>query len=84
MTIPEDYFVYRCDLDAEEPYCIACSSKNVTRDSEIKILIPYELAYYLRTHFCGSEKMHKIIEDNTRSSIAYNLLKILGIKGEIL
>lgn len=69
FTIPDGWFVVNVDFDADEPYCTIHSTVNYESNEVQKILIPKSLAYFLSTHFCGSAKMHKLIEDNTRSSI---------------
>lgn len=77
ICIPAGWFVYSVCLDAEEPYCIICNSKDVNEEEKIKV--PKSLAYYLSTHFCGSQKMHdKLIEDGKR--LLRNQIKnILGV-----
>lgn len=74
----DGWFCYRANFDDQEPYVIIANNKVL--NDERKVLIPEQIAYYLRTHFCGSEIMHKEIEKNTRMSIAYDLRKIIGIE----
>ena len=80
MEIPDDYFVHECNLDVDEPYCVICPEDSYGFRNEIKVLIPKQLAYYLRTHWCGSQKMHDLIEEGVRRNIAYSILDALGIK----
>ena len=77
MVIPAGWFVYTVCLDAEVPYCTICNSEDVNEERKVKI--PESLAYYLSTHFCGSQKMHdKLIEDGKRQ-LRNQIKNILGI-----
>jgi len=64
LTIPADYFVNGCDLDADPPYCIILHKDKWDRKDEKKVLIPKALAYYLSTHSCGSEKFRKAVDES--------------------
>ena len=84
MIIGEDWYCYNVDCDCEEPYIILCRNDN---SEEEKVLVPEQLAYYLRTHFCGSRKMHNAISKSAASSAAEEIRKqvagtlhLLGIK----
>lgn len=67
LTVPADHFVTGCDFDAEEPYLKICANDSTGYDKEKKIPIPSAMAYYLRTHWCGSDKMHDLIESGAVS-----------------
>ena len=71
FTIPKGFFVYRVDLDADEPYVMIESEDygiEFPEGMSNEIPIPKSLAYYLRTHFCGSEQMRKLIEENVKQT----------------
>jgi len=71
FTIPKGFFVQKVDLDADEPYAMIESedySIELPEGMSNKILIPKPLAYYLRTHFCGSEQMKNLIERNVKQT----------------
>jgi hypothetical protein len=75
MRIPKEWAVTRVDLDAEEPYCLI-DHINFGAPKR-KILIPKPLAYYLSTHHCGSDRMHRILTDNAKNSIRDEIKKAL-------
>ncbi len=84
MVIGEDWFCYQVDCDCEKPYIVLCHKET---SEEEKVLVPEQLAYYLRTHFCGSEKMHNSISNSAASGAANEIRKqvadtlhLLGIK----
>lgn len=78
ITIPKDWFVSKVNLDSEEPYVMIESL--VYMDAKpVKLPFPKSLAYYLRTHFCGSQAMHDLIADNTRRDIKNTIKQALGI-----
>jgi len=70
-------FCNKVDFDAEKPY-IVLGNNDMTE--EIRVLIPETMAYYLRTHWCGSQKMHDGIENNTRIDVRNAVKKALGIE----
>ena len=76
MEIPDGHFVHRVDLDAEEPYCEIVPKDDVFADP-ITVLLPKALAYYLRTHWCGSQKMHDPIEGDSRREIRNGIKELL-------
>ena len=78
LEIPDGYFVNNCDLDADEPWCEICPETYALSTPQ-KLPIPKALAYYLKTHFCGSESMEKKIIERTRREIASDILMALGI-----
>lgn len=77
MTIPAGWFAYEANFDSEEPYIIIANDED---SREEKILIPKSLAYYLRTHWCGSKKMHDLIEKNTIQAMQNKLKNLMGIE----
>ena len=77
--IPPDHFVVGCNLDADEPWFEIVSNSASARIPPKRMPIPKELAFYLRTHWCGSKKMHEKIVENTRRGIANNIKAALGL-----
>lgn len=78
LGIPEGYFVHHCDLDADEPYCVVAHRDKCTGPDQ-KLLIAKPLAYYLKTHFCGSKTMHDLITENERRRIGNVLKELMGL-----
>jgi hypothetical protein len=76
LLIPTGHFVHKVDLDCDEPYCLTSHKDTCTVDGP-KILIPKALAYYLRTHFCGSNQMRETIRLHQRQETAQLLRSIL-------
>lgn len=74
------HFVMKCDLDASEPYFTVCDTDDP--DSIEKVLVPKQLAYLLRVHFCGSKTMRENIVESTRREIANQIKAALGLDGE--
>jgi len=80
LKIPEGWFVCGCDLDAANPWCVIAPGSHLrSSEPERKLLIPQELAEYLSKHFCGSRKMEKLIEKNTKHEIRSAIFTALGI-----
>jgi hypothetical protein len=77
MTIKEGWFCYGANFDCKEPHIIIADNDC---NKEEKILIPETVAYYLRTHFCGSNQMRDTIRDNAISDMQYKFKELLGIK----
>jgi len=75
MEIGEDWFCYKADFDCDEPHIILAHKDG---GEEKKIPVPKQLAYYLRTHWCGSKIMHDLITDNAKKSISSSLREIIG------
>lgn len=75
MTIPEGWFIIKVDCDVDPPYCMISSSK--VNETDRKVFIPRPLAYYLSHHFCGSEKMLKVIQDGVRYDVRNTLKRAL-------
>ena len=78
MDIGDDYYVYQVDVDCDKPFAEICH-KDDPAISE-KISIPHQLAYYLKTHWCGSQKMHDLIEKNAIQGFRHQIKEILGIE----
>ena len=81
LNIPDGYFVTTVDMDAREPYCKIVNNKSPEED-EKRISIPKSLAYYLTTHFCGSESMRKLIQMHALNECAQNIRKALMLDKE--
>jgi hypothetical protein len=79
MTILKDHYVCGCNLDDDPPFCIVSPKDEFTSEHEKKVLIPKSLAYYLRTHWCGSYKMNNIIEEHGKSLIREQIKDALGL-----
>ena len=76
MEIGEDWFCYGANFDCDEPHVILCHKDS---GEEKKIPVPKQLAYYLRTHWCGSQIMHDLITNNAKKSMSKSLQEIIGI-----
>ena len=76
MIIKEDWYVYQVNSECEKPYITVCSSDNM---EEEKILMPEQLSYYLKTHFCGSTRMKDNLVERGRQSIKDEIKDILGV-----
>jgi len=78
LTIPDNYFVHGANFDVEQPYIfISNEEKPLT---QIRLLIPPALAYYLRTHHCGSDTMRKNIYDSGAQSVRDKIKEAIGIE----
>ena len=78
MIIEDGWFCNGADFDCKEPYITLCHDTELNKKE--KMLIPEALAYYLRTHWCGSQKMHDLIENNAIRGIQDQLKEIIGVK----
>ena len=81
LSIPDGYFVCHANLDDENPYIMIQTFNNMTNEPEIKLEIPKSLAYYLSTHFCGSNKMREKIEFQTKLNISNTIREVLLLNG---
>ena len=77
LIIPKGYFVCKCDLDDNPPTCKIASETNFLEEKVL--IVPLALAYYLKTHFCGSYKMRNLIENQTRRALQNEFKELLGI-----
>ena len=77
IEIPVDWFVCGANFDVEEPY-IEISDKDCS--STIRLPFPKPIAYYLTTHWCGSDCMHELIVDRARRELQNNIKDALGIE----
>jgi hypothetical protein len=73
----KEWFGTFADFDCPEPYM---EFSNTNSSIEKRILIPESIAYYLRTHWCGSQKMHDLIETNVQNNIRYQIKDALGME----
>ncbi len=78
LDIPNNWFVYHADFDDKEPYIIICDSETFSK--EVRLPVPKSLAYYLTTHFCGSEKMNNSIVESAKLSLQNQIKALLGIE----
>ena len=77
IEIPAGWYVHGANFDVEEPYIEIANSEIGVEHK--RILFPKPIAYYLSTHWCGSEVMHEIIEENTRHEIRSKVKDALGL-----
>ena len=78
LVVPENHIVCGADFDTDEPYIVVCP-ENGTAIEDVKIPVPKAMAYYLSTHFCGSDHMRDLIRDHARSDIAKTIKGALGL-----
>jgi hypothetical protein len=78
LEIPDGWFVNQANFDVDDPYIMICYSKDY--DVVIKLSVPKSLAYYLSTHFCGSEKMKDMIEGYAKYEVQTAIKQALGIE----
>ena len=77
LEIPDGWCVVRADFDVAEPFInIMCMSGAC---EEKKLLIPKALAYYLGTHFCGSNVMRDLIREHAQREIQNVIKDALGL-----
>jgi len=79
MVIGEDWYCYNIDFDANEPHILLCRDDN---SEEVKIPVPKQLVYYLKTHWCGSQEIHDKIVEKAKREWQYELRELLGIEIE--
>lgn len=77
MSIKEGWFCNGADFDCEEPYIII-GNKDCTKKD--RILVPETMAYYLRTHFCGSMNMHNGLKEDAVRDMQNKFKELLGVK----
>jgi len=77
LQIEDGWFVYGADFDCDEPYIVLANNDT---NEEKRVNVPEQLAYYLRTHWCGSQRMHDLIYDKGVNSTRYKIKEALGIK----
>ena len=77
FTIPDGWFVFKVDLDTEEPYCkILPEGFFAPSEEEKKILIPKSLAYYLSTHDNGSNKFRNLLRVQAQNELRAEFEKL--------
>lgn len=79
IEIPQGWFVSGANFDVEEPYVEICSNTPGSYDEKKKIPFPKPIAYYLSTHFCGSDVMHEIISEGAKYNIQNTIKTALGL-----
>lgn len=79
LTIPKGYFVVRCDFDKEEPTITLHHEYACDCFDEMIVPAPKALAYYLKTHGCGSKIMRNIIENQGKREVRNAIKEALGI-----
>ena len=79
LDIPDGWFVNSVDFDDDEPCITICSWEFDDDNDCVTMLVPKSLAYYLSTHFCGSEKMRKIYIEQGKDEIRNYIKRTLKI-----
>ena len=77
MIIPDDWYVTSADFDNEYPFIEITYYDDI--DNSIEISVPKSLAYYLSTHFCGSEKMRNLYIEQGRRAVRKSIKEVLDI-----
>ena len=75
--MPEDFFIINLNVEADRPYLFAAET---AISEEIKFEVPEALAYYLRTHWGGTDTMRKNREESHRRKFQNEVKELLGIK----
>lgn len=75
LKIPEGYSIYHMRADVDKPFITFITPEN----EEIRMDMPKQIAYYLTTHFCGSDKMRKNNIEMGREQVRNEIRNILGI-----
>lgn len=78
IDIPDGWFIDTVNFDDDEPY-ITIMDDHYQDNDPIKLLVPKSLAYYLSTHYCGSEKMRKIYINQGKEEIRNSIKRTLNI-----
>lgn len=76
LDIPDGFFVYDLRVDDADPIVEIINDET---GEERTLKVPRALAYYLRTHDCGSALMRQKIEENAIRKMQKNLRHILGL-----
>ena len=79
LTIPKGYFVCGCDLDKNPPTCEIASFDEESILEEKELIVPFALAYYLRTHHCGSYRMRELIEEQAKRKLRNSFKDLMNI-----
>ena len=84
LTVPAGACVIGAEFDTEGPYIEYFMADDFNSD-RIRVAVPNALAYYLRTHWCGSQHMHDLIWNSaiahTRSEITDTGRKLFAAIG---
>lgn len=76
IEIPVGWFVCGAFFDVDEPY-VEISDKDCSQT--VKLPFPKPLAYFLSTHWCGSECMHELIGDGAVRGLQNTIKDALGL-----
>ena len=79
LEIPSGHWVDSVNLDCSEPYCIIFPKDKWDNNDAIKLMIPKNLAYYLRTHFCGSREYHDRVYEQGAHDARMTIKRALDI-----
>jgi len=77
LTIPDGYYVSHVDFDVETPF-IEIELPYPGNDKK-KLLVPKSLAYYLSTHFCGSNHFREIMLNDEKRKVQSKIREALGL-----
>jgi len=78
---PDIMFVNGVDLDCDFPYCEAFLIDNAGDEKPKYFAINPALAYYQKTHFCGSQTMCDNLIADGRRKVQNEIKEVLGING---
>ena len=78
--LSSEWCVLDVDLDDDTPYCTAIRDEFTDKEETIKFLIPEQIAYYMRRHYCGSRKMHNALIDQGKEKVRGKIKAALGIE----
>lgn len=76
IEIPAGWFVCGANFDVAEPY-VEISSRDCSH--RVKVPFPKPLAYYLSTHWCGSDCMHELIEEDAKRKVQGAIKLAIGL-----
>ncbi len=78
MSIKQGWGCTGANFDCEKPF-IEVTNNECSKTK--KISIPESVAYYLRTHFCGSRQMHNGLKADAVRDLQNKFKQIMGMKG---
>ena len=78
LVIPANHSVHRCELDGAMPFCEIRPDEGNMEPATV-LEIPFALAYFLRTHWCGSAKMEALIATNATRRVQQAIKDALGL-----
>lgn len=79
LEIPDCWYVHHVDFDSDTPSLNIAPASSLITGKDTKLPVPRALAYYLTTHFCGSQKMHDQLVEDGRQEVRNEIKDILKI-----